>query len=269
MCVITISRGSFSGGKLLAEHLARQLGYRCVDRDVVVDRAAMCGISHDVLRDALDKAPTFLERFRHTRYVYLTLIRAALAEELREGGVVYHGNAGHLLLRGVDQVLRVRIIAPMEFRLGMAETRLGLGRGDALAYIRKVDDERRRWTRCLYGVDWTDASLYDVVLNLEQMSIAEASTSIATLLTRNCFRFTAGCEAGMRDLVLSSRVQATLALDPATAHLELEVTARNGAIRIGGKLTDIEETTEVDRIVLAVPGVTALNKEDLLLPVYV
>ena len=69
MCVITISRGAFSGGELLAECLALKLEYRCVDREVIVERAAAHGVSQDVLRDALQKPPGFLERFSHKRYV--------------------------------------------------------------------------------------------------------------------------------------------------------------------------------------------------------
>ena len=57
MSVITISRGSFSGGKMLAECLAHRLGYRCVDRDVIVERAAASGVSQDELLDALLKPP--------------------------------------------------------------------------------------------------------------------------------------------------------------------------------------------------------------------
>ena len=35
MPIITISRGSFSGGKMLAETLAKRLGYRSIERDQV------------------------------------------------------------------------------------------------------------------------------------------------------------------------------------------------------------------------------------------
>jgi inorganic pyrophosphatase/exopolyphosphatase len=57
MSVITISRGSFSGGKILAECLARRLGYRSIDRDIIVERAAAYGVSQYELRDALEKPP--------------------------------------------------------------------------------------------------------------------------------------------------------------------------------------------------------------------
>lgn len=36
MAIITISRGTFSGGKALAECLSRTLGYRSIDRDMLI-----------------------------------------------------------------------------------------------------------------------------------------------------------------------------------------------------------------------------------------
>jgi len=84
-----------------AECLAAKLGYRCIDRDVIVERAAAHGVSQDELRDDLEKPPGFLERFSHKRYKYLALIQAAITEEVRTGKVIYHGLAGHLLLGAV------------------------------------------------------------------------------------------------------------------------------------------------------------------------
>jgi hypothetical protein len=126
MPVITISRGSFSGGKMLAECLANELGFRSIDRDVIVEKAAAAGVSQDRLREALAKPPSFWDRFTHTRYMYLTIIQAALCEEVSSGNAVYHGNAGHLLLHGVSHVLRARIIAPMKVRIAQVEARLKL-----------------------------------------------------------------------------------------------------------------------------------------------
>lgn len=154
MSVITISRGTFSGGKRLAECLAGHVGYRCIDRDVIVEKAAASGAPHDELREALEKPPGFLERFKHKRYLYLALIQAALAEEVRHGDVIYHGYAGHLLLKGGGPVLRARVIAPLEYRIATAQHRLKLSRNEVIAYIRKVDSDRQKWAHYLYGVDW-------------------------------------------------------------------------------------------------------------------
>jgi cytidylate kinase len=263
MSVITISRGSFSGGKMLAECLSESLGYRCVDREVIVERAAARGVSQEELRDALEKPPTFLERFQHKKYLYLVLIQSALTAEVRTGGAVYHGNAGHLLLRGGPNVLRVRIIAPIEFRLAMAQQRLKLGRAEAMEHIHKMDQQRSKWTQYLYGVDWRDAANYDIVLNLEFMNICEACETVSTLARQKCFEFTPARQGEMDDFDLGCRVRTELALDPATSHLEFEVRAKQGVVGVRGALSNTREISEVRRIASAVSGVTAVNLDGL------
>lgn len=266
MSVITISRGSFSGGTMLAECLSRTLGYRCVDRDVIVERAAAHGVSQEELRDAIQKPPTLLERFQHKKYLYLVLIQSALAEEVRTGKAVYHGNAGHLLLKGAPHILRVRIVAPLEFRLKMAQDRMKLDRAEAADYIARMDQDRRKWTQYLYGVDWGDPVNYDIVLNLEYMSIAEACKAVSTLARQRCFQFTDCCQSAMDDLVLASRVRAQLALNDATAHLEFEVEARQGAVQLHGSVSNMRDITEIQRIALGIPGVATVNLDELASP---
>ncbi len=267
MSVITISRGSFSGGKMLGECLCRRLGYRCVDRDVIVRRAAEFGAGEEDLKDALEKPPGFLERFKHKRYRYLALIQAALAEEVRTGKVVYHGLAGHLLLKGGHPILRTRIIAPLEVRIQMVQARLSYDRGRAITYIEEVDAARRKWTRFLYGVDWGDPSLYDIVLNLEHISIDEACRIIASIVVDRCFEFTPECQQRMDDLALGSRVRAALAIDAATSDLEVEVVAHNGAVSVRGQVSAITQIEEVRRVGQGTPGVVSLDLADLAPPV--
>jgi cytidylate kinase len=267
MSVITISRGSFSGGKTLAECLSRRLGFRCIDRDVIVQRAAEYGASEIQLKDALEKPPGFLERFKHQRYRYLTLFQAALAEEVRTGRAIYHGLAGHLLLKGGHPILRTRIIAPLEVRVQMLQERLNYSRSRAIAYIQEVDDSRRKWTRFLYGVDWGDAALYDVVLNLEHITIEEACRIIASIVVDRCYEFTPECQQRMDDLAVSSRVRAALVIDAATADLEVEVVAHNGAVSVRGEVAAIAQVDEVRRVASGTTGVTSLDLTHLAPPI--
>ncbi len=267
MSVITISRGSFSGGKMLAECLAEELGYRCVDRDVIVERAAAHGVSQNELRDALEKPPGFLERFSHKRYKYLALIQASLAEEVRTGKVIYHGLAGHLLLGGGRHILRTRLIAPLELRVRMVRQRLHLSASEATAYIEKMDEQRRRWTHFLYGVDWGDPLLYDMVVNLDHMTMETACAIVSAAARRRCFELTPACRRSLEDLALSSRVRAELAIAPSTEGLELEATATDGVVALKGKLASVDQLEEVRRIALTIAGVVDLDLDRLTPPV--
>lgn len=248
----------------MAECVSQRLGYRCVGREVIVEKAAASGVSQQELEDALLKPPSFLDRFRQKKYQYLTLIQAALAEEVREGKTVYHGNAGHLLLKGDNPILRVRIIAPLEFRIRMAEDRLKISRGEAISYIKRVDHNRQKWTHYLYGVNWGDPALYDIVINMEYIDVSEAGEVITGIVKRQrCFKFGPECARAAEDFALACRVKAALVLDPATSSFEFEVTATEGDVTIRGRLSQPQDTIEVRRVAEKVPGVVNLDLDQL------
>jgi cytidylate kinase len=263
MPIITISRGSFSSGKSLAESLSRRLGYRCIDRDQVIHKAAEWGVSQDDLRTALEKPPSFLGQSQHKKYVYLAFIQAALAEEVRKGDAIYHGLAGHLLLGKGPHVLRTRIIAPMELRIAKVQQRLDLSRKKAIVYIEQKDEERRKWTQFLYGVDWTDASQYDIVLNLEQMSMEEASDVIAAAAKLTCFAPTAATQRAVDDLATAACVRANLAMNPDTCDHQFEVEARGGTVSIRGKIDTPVLAKKIRSFVQTIPAVHKVHLGEL------
>ncbi|MCW5978838.1 MAG: cytidylate kinase-like family protein [Bryobacteraceae bacterium] len=249
---------------MLAECLADRLGYRCVDRDVIVEKAAAHGVSQKELLDALQKPPSFLERFTHRKYLYLTLIQAALTEEVRGGRAVYHGNAGHLLLEGGSPILRTRIVAPLPMRVTMARERLRFSEEEALAYIHRMDDARRKWTQYLYGVDWSDPSLYDIVVNLEYISIHAACETVSSLAkAQDCYSFGPECQAAMDDLALAAQVKLRLAIEPTTQHLEFAVAARSGVASVRGKVSAMDLLPEIERVAAATPGVKEVNLDEM------
>ncbi len=248
---------------MLAESLAQRLGYRCIDRDQIIQKAAAWGVSQDDLRTAIERPPTFLGQSHHTKYIYLAFIQAALTEEVRTGNAIYHGLAGHLLLGKGPHILRTRIIAPMEFRIGRLQDRLKRNRKEAIDYIEKMDEDRRKWTRFLYGVDWRDASLYDIVLNLEQISLEEACDVICSASQLKYFEFTPESQRTMNDLATASRVKANLAMDPATSNVQFEVVAQGGSVSIKGDIVGPAQVKKVGSLVRAIPGVTEVHLDQL------
>src|SRR5438270_8917021 len=126
MSVITISRGSLSGGQELAEHVAQRLGYRCVSREVLIEAAAKYGIPEPKLDELFEKKPSFWEWLTRSRERYLVFIQAAMCEFAQAGNYVYHGHAGQQLLPGVRHVLKVRLIAPPDRRIRSAMEQRGM-----------------------------------------------------------------------------------------------------------------------------------------------
>jgi cytidylate kinase len=268
MAVVTISRGSASGGLLLAQKLGERLGYDIVSREDVVREAARFGASEESLQEALLKPPTFWERFRHERRRYLTFVQAALCERAQKDRIIYHGNAGHLLLQGVPHVLCIRLIASMSFRIGMVMERQHLSRDKAIRCIESADRQRQDWSRFLYGKDWLDPLLYDLVINLKTMTVEAAAEVAVAAAQRPEFQPTEASRKAMDDLVLASRVRAALAANEKTASVEVVIDANDGLVSLRGKVRPEALVESVIRVASEVEGVRNVDRHDLEAPDY-
>lgn len=263
MAIITISRGSFSGGKSLAECTALKLDYGCVSREALVDAAVKrYGVPEQKLHDALTKKPGILDHLTREKSHYLLCLRAALVRMVKDEKVMYHGHAGHLLLKGVPHLLRVRVIASMDFRIKAVMKGQHLGRKEAIEYIEKVDDERSKWTKFLYREDWNDPSLYDLVLNIDQLGIADACEIVCCVANMEQYRVTPDSQKLLDNLVLSTEVRGVIACDATNkgvADAGVEIEADNGIVTISGTVASLEDADRIRELISAVPGVKAID----------
>jgi len=260
MAIITISRGTFSGGKALAERLAERLGYPCLSREQVVGYAAReYGIAKDDLAAAFSEPPPFWEQLPGKRIAYLKCVTATILRQIEKGNLIYHGHAGHLLLRRVSSVLRVRVVADMEFRIKGAMERLKVSRDAAVAHIERIDNARRKWSRFLYGIEWGDPDLYDVVLNLERLSIEGACDTLIRMATLPEFTLTQASEKVLQDLTLSSRVWAALAKNESTKRLAVKVSADGGLVTVEGSVGSQKAVDVIPEVVRQVEGVREIR----------
>jgi cytidylate kinase len=171
MAVTTVSRGTLAGGRELAERLAKTLGRTCVSREDLTAEAARRGVPVAQLQAAMARPPRVYGYLGNERGQYLACMTMLLCEHILREDIVYYGHAAQMLLCGVPNVLRVRVLAHPEFRIASVIHKLGLGREDAKRHIEQVDTEREKWVRFLYGVDWNDPALYDIVVHIDQMGL--------------------------------------------------------------------------------------------------
>ena len=211
MAIITISRGSYSKGKEVAEMVAAKLGYDCISREVLIKASDRFNIPEVKLIRAIHDAPSILERFDRKRQAFVAFIRSELASRVSTDNVVYHGLAGHLLLKGIPHVLKVRIIAQLEDRIITAESqRAGISKEKARTLLLNDDQERRKWTQSLYGVDPWDSSLYDLVIHIHKLQVNDAVELICDAATRDQFKTTDKYKRKMDDFAIACQIKAAL-----------------------------------------------------------
>ena len=115
----------------------------------------------------------------------------------------------------------------------------------------------------------TDASLYDLVLNLEQMNVQEACDVICSASQLKCFESTPDSQRVMDDLAMASRVKANLAMDAATANLQFEVVGQGGSVSVKGDIVSPGQAKRIGEIVGGMPGVAAVKLSQLELATHI
>ena len=210
MPIITISRGSSSMGKAVAEKVAGRLGYQLISREVLLDASSRFNVPEMKLEKAIHDAPGILDRYLHSKQSYVAYIRSALVERIVDDNVVYHGLAGHLLLKGIPHVLKVRINADMERRVAIVMARDGIPADEARIQIQEDDKQRRKWTHSLYDQDPWDSSLYDLSICIDKLSIDNAVDFICQAAATEGFQATEKNRQKAADIAIACRVKAAL-----------------------------------------------------------
>ncbi len=239
MPIITISRGSYSHGREVAEKLCARLGYECVSREVILKASRHFNIPEIKLIRAIHDAPSILDRFVHGRERYVAYFREALLHYLLKDNVVYHGLAGHFFVTGLPHALKVRIIADLEDRVRVEKSRLCTASDEeAIKLLERDDEQRRGWSRQLYGMDTADPGLYDLVIHIKRMSTDDAVEVIAEAAKQPCFQSTPESIEAMRTLFLAAQVEACLVETIPTAKVSVE--EGEIVVRTTGPLADEE-----------------------------
>jgi len=210
MAIITISRGSYSRGREVAEKLAERLSYDCISRDILIEASEHFNTPEIKLIRAIHDAPSILDRFSQGKELYIAYVREALLEHVENDNVVYHGLAGHFFLQGIPHVLKIRITADLEERVKNEAARENISLDKARDVLVKDDEERRKWALTLYRKDPWDSRLYDLTIHIGCITIDDAVNLILQAVNLPCFRKTKESQELLKDKLLSARIKAIL-----------------------------------------------------------
>ena len=175
MAVITISRQLGSLGCDIADAVAGSLGYRKVWKGLI-NQAARRSRTPSMALDMLDDLGLFgLKPSESEEKAYLDAIRELIEELARADNVLIVGRGGQAVLHGWPNCLHLRIIAPLQVRVERLVARHGISPEAALARIKASDRRRKRFVERAYQVDWSNPTLYDLVINTASLDVAQVA----------------------------------------------------------------------------------------------
>jgi len=209
MATITVSREYGSGGDEVAIRVSELLGYHYFDKTLMAQIVKETGLTEGEMVDFSEdnyKAQTFLDRllgWRDRREIGrvsswgedltgtrsremailnesqgIALVQGAVRAAHKRGNVVIVGRGGQAILRGLPDVLHVRIQAPDDVRFRRISSRETLHLLGLQKEIEAHDQATADYLRRFYDIDWADPSLYDVIINMVQLSVEAAAQMI-------------------------------------------------------------------------------------------
>ena len=268
MAIITMSHQMGAGGAEIGMGLAQRLGYHYVDQELIQDAVRRYGLVEEKLSHLDESKPTLFERFDAETRHYITILQTTLLEFAESDNVVLAGRGGQWLLRGIPHVLRVRVIAPFEYRVRQWIKRTAEVSGEtpnqraAADLLRRDDSEKAGRMRYLYEVDNADPALYDLVVNSEKLRHEAVVEMIERVVRRPEMATTDAVRRIVASRALASRVQVALATHRETRRYRITVEAQDGVVTLEGTAA-LERALEVAR---DVPGVREVKTRQLEIP---
>jgi cytidylate kinase len=256
MAIITISREMGSGGIPIAHRAAEKLGYTLIDGEAIAKVAGKYGLTPEAMEIADEKPPAFVEKLDEQMAVDLHLIELIILEYALKGNVIIYGRGGQDLLKDINSVLRVRIIAPFEERVERWAEREWLDPDLARILVRKSDQQRAGFIKYYFDRDWYDPIHYDLIINTSRLSEETAVKLLCEgVKDKNLAEKKGAAKNVLYNLIVRKRAEIAVlsAADVEVHHLQIEVA--DGLLTLSGHLQSEAARREVLKVVGKVDGV--------------
>jgi cytidylate kinase len=200
---VTISRQTGSGGAYLGYLVAREMGFKYIDREILYRAARELGTDVGNLERIDEKSSGFIENILkgfsfgvpESTFVHPTKVpvydRDLFAAECRimneiaeQHDAVFVGRAGFHALRNKPDVLRVFTHAPAAFRIERVMKMRKVDRREAQAIVTDSDQRRAKFVRDMVGVHWMNTGNYHLCIDSGAIDFTDSLDIIVRLVRK-------------------------------------------------------------------------------------
>ncbi len=188
---VAVSRAVGLPGFEFATALHQQLKWPIFDRELLQVMAGDNEYRHRVYKELDQRDVGWLEDFlrsvtqgRFSKEDYFHRMTEAIVSLARKSSVIFLGRGADLILPR-DVGLRVRITAPLEYRVECFAAEKGLSPAEARQQITEIERERKSFFQAHFPVDIDDETRHDLIINMELFDLEQAvELTMAALATR-------------------------------------------------------------------------------------
>jgi cytidylate kinase len=188
---LLLSRQRGSGGDEVARLAAQRLGWQVFDREIVNAVAERAHVRQHLVSSLDEHARTTWEETLRSalmpeniaREEYFLWLRQVILSLGHHGDVVLIGRGAQFILPA-ECGLRVRVVAPAEWRAQKIATRFNLPLEEARREVQRADNDRAAFVRQYFRQDAADPANHDLVVNTAEVGIESAAEMVLMGLQR-------------------------------------------------------------------------------------
>ncbi len=181
--IISIGRQHGSSGREIARLLARELGIKCYDKEIVDEAAINSDFSRELINAYDEKRASTMSSFMlnvggyglNENFKLNMQVVTAQFDTIRalasKGDCIFVGRCADHILRERDDLVSVFIHGDMDERLKCLERRQGLDEVTARKTIKEVDKDRSSFYKYYSDQVWGDAQNYDLCINSSRLGV--------------------------------------------------------------------------------------------------
>ncbi|PIS09104.1 hypothetical protein COT75_03275 [Candidatus Beckwithbacteria bacterium CG10_big_fil_rev_8_21_14_0_10_34_10] len=181
---ITVSRETGSGGRLAAQLAAKKLGFKYYNKKIVELIVSETKKREGLIQSLDENGANFLEetigilfgtRINSSTY-FRNLVKVILALGSKRNSVIL-GRGGNFIIPSKFG-LRVRVMAPLKYRIKNAMNHEKISLKEAEQRIQETHFQRKNFVRKYFYKNISNANYYDLVINTKDLSVDQAAEII-------------------------------------------------------------------------------------------
>lgn len=197
--IINIGRQLGSGGRVIAQQLAKEFNCQFYDKEILNLAAKESGFSEKFFEQN-DESKGFLRTFFHLHVPHLSdnsfytndfsqeglfkFQSDAIRKAAAEGSCVFVGRCADYILRDMKNVVNIFITADLDWRAKQVMKRHQCDMQEALRIIHNAEDTRSSYYNYYTGKRWGEAASYDLCVNSSLLGLDATEQFIAEFIRK-------------------------------------------------------------------------------------
>ncbi len=193
--IITIAREYGSGGRLLGQTVAKQLGIPCYDKEIIELAAKESGMTERYVSDnEQSMSPLWIKNIIFQNYESsiehslsskdaLFVAESKIIRDIASrGSCVIVGRCANYILKDYPHVINVFCYSNTDDKIKRCIEKYGVPKENAANEVRRINRARETHYEHYTGEKWRNLHNYDLIVNTASMSIDTACSLITALV---------------------------------------------------------------------------------------